>query len=59
MFLPDGTPIVSNDSWGILPRLPVTLFPFLDPEHTRRVLVGLSQRDIVIPRLGVLHVEVR
>lgn len=56
-FMPDGTPIVSHDSWGLLERLPVPVFPFLDPSHFYRVMMGLP-RDYTIPGVGVLHTEV-
>ena len=57
-FLPDGTPVVSPNAWKALDRLPVTLLPFLEPQATMRTLVGLSGRDIVVPRLGTIRVEV-
>lgn len=56
---PGGLPIVSNDSWQALDHLPVPIFPYLDPQKAQRVLVGLSSHDHLIPRLGLLHVEVR
>jgi len=56
---PGGLPIISNESWSVIDRLPVPIFPYLDPQKAANVLVGLSSRDHLIPRLGLLHVEVR
>ena len=56
-FMPDGTPLVSSDSWGVLNRFPVPVFPFLDPKHFKRILLGLP-RDYNVPGLGNLHTEV-
>ncbi len=53
-----GHVIISPDASPILDRLPVVLFPLLDPGHAQRVLAGLTTRDIVIPGYGLLHVEV-
>lgn len=56
-FLPDGSPVFQGDPWGVLSRLPVTVFPFLDPQQFKRVISGLPH-DLTIPGLGVLHTEV-
>lgn len=56
-FGPDGTPTILGDPWSVFSRLPITVFPFLDPKQFRRTLLGLP-KDLTIPGLGVLHIEV-
>jgi hypothetical protein len=56
-FTPAG-PVISPDAWPALSRLPVAVFPFLDPGQFLRVLQGVTNRDTVVPGLGVLRVEV-
>ena len=58
-FLPGGVPVVSPGVGPLLSRLPVMLFPFLDPGATALALRGLSGRDIVVPGVGTIRVEVR
>lgn len=53
-----GHALVSPEAWGVIPRLPVTIFPSLDPTHSLEALVGMSGRPIVLPGIGVLTVEV-
>lgn len=52
-----GTVVVTPESWGVINRLPVPVFPFIDPAHFRRILAGLPS-DYQIPGLGTLHTEV-
>lgn len=54
-----GHTFVSPEAWGVIPRLPVTIFPSLDPTHALEALVGMSGRPIVLPGIGVLNLEVR